>query len=208
MFSGLSTYCQRHPNCTALPSTPEQFDELVPNGGCLTPCDSMLACGLHKCPRKCHPVGDHSKQKCEALCSMCCSRGHVLEYKCYQDKPQCPTCEDLQRQEEERRKHQQQLAFKEALQRQEEERRKHQQQLAFKEALQRREEERRKHEQQLAFKEAQRKPQYELERGKAEAEILEQRRQLDEFNNRQQRKFSLQTSLSQIHFSFLRRICS
>ncbi|CAK9210253.1 unnamed protein product [Sphagnum troendelagicum] len=155
VFPGLPTYCQRHPNCTALPSTPEQFDELVPNGGCLTPCDSMLACGLHKCPRKCHPVGDHSKQKCEALCSMCCSRGHVLEYKCYQDNPQCQTCEDLQRQEEERRKH----------------------------------------EQQLAFKEAQRQAQYELERAKAEAEILEQRRQLDEFNNRQEREFSLQTLL-------------
>jgi hypothetical protein len=86
---------------------------------------------------------------------MSCSRGHVLEYKCYQDKPQCQTCEDLQRQEEERRKH----------------------------------------EQQLAFEEAQRKAQYELERAKAEAEILEQPRQLDEFKNRQECEFSLQTLL-------------
>lgn len=50
---GLPVVCETHGTRADL-SSPEAFDEYVPDGGCRVACGATLACdGGHPCPRRC-----------------------------------------------------------------------------------------------------------------------------------------------------------
>ncbi|EFI27390.1 CbxX/CfqX family protein [Coprinopsis cinerea okayama7 len=94
--SGLPVYCPRHPDRKQVLETPEQFDEKVPDGGCVEPCSAMLNCNIHKCPSKCHHLSDHSKIKCDMMVPLQCPRGHKLARKCFDTLvPDCKSCKRL-----------------------------------------------------------------------------------------------------------------
>ena len=56
----------------------------------------MLNCNIHKCPKKCHNLADHSKMKCTVLVPLQCPRGHDLARECHETStPDCKTCKRL-----------------------------------------------------------------------------------------------------------------
>src|SRR6266498_3526583 len=59
---------------------------------------SMLSCGLHLCPLKCHQQDDHSKTECSQKVSDKCPSGHSLVFNCSKGPPKdCSKCERAQR---------------------------------------------------------------------------------------------------------------
>ena len=55
---------------------------------------TILSCGLHTCPSKCHQLHDHSKIKCEFIMDSKCLDGHRNTYKCHeQPRLTCSQCE-------------------------------------------------------------------------------------------------------------------
>ena len=99
LYDGLPVVCDRHPNRRSLLKTPEDFDRDCPDGGCSLPwyeislymistspyesfSGTMLTCGQHACPSKCHQLADHSKMQCGKVTSKKCPNGHVQQWKC------------------------------------------------------------------------------------------------------------------------------
>ena len=75
--------CENHPPNTALLSTPKEFGEKCPNGGCTEICGQKLGCG-HQCEEICHHV-DHTKMVCRVLVEELCNRGrHVQRFDCHE----------------------------------------------------------------------------------------------------------------------------
>ncbi|KAI0067131.1 P-loop containing nucleoside triphosphate hydrolase protein [Artomyces pyxidatus] len=106
IYDGFPVKCERHPDRTANLKKPADFDEESPDGGCKMPCNSMLNCGLHTCPSKCHQLYDHSKMECEHIMSANCSQGlHRQSWKCHKKQPlTCPKCEKEVKAAEKRQK--------------------------------------------------------------------------------------------------------
>ena len=120
--------CQSHQTLQIV-KTPDDFAQMVPEGGCSERCTLMLECG-HQCPKKCHGHIKHvhslvkCKEQVEDICSnghtqlrMCsstvkcskamkwfCPRGHAMVGTCRYGRPKiCGTCEALDQFEEEAR---------------------------------------------------------------------------------------------------------
>lgn len=73
--------CENHPHNTALLSTPADFGDKCPNGGCREICGEKLRCG-HQCGELCHHV-DHGDMICHVLVEELCNRGrHVQRFEC------------------------------------------------------------------------------------------------------------------------------
>lgn len=54
--NGLPVQCETHKTTQADLSSPEEFDEHAPDGGCRVFCGAKLPCdGDHPCPRRCAP---------------------------------------------------------------------------------------------------------------------------------------------------------
>jgi replication-associated recombination protein RarA len=109
LYTGLPTVCQNHPTNTNILKVPQDFANLVSNGGCDLPCENMMKCGVHKCDKKCHP-GTQLHENCQQQVAYYCNSGHLLHRKC-SDKPRtiCSTCEKLAKQELERKKREEKL---------------------------------------------------------------------------------------------------
>ena len=60
---GLPAICSTHKTCVDL-STPEAFDQNVPDGGCRVMCRAQLPCRVrgHLCPRRCKQRGKACRQ--------------------------------------------------------------------------------------------------------------------------------------------------
>ncbi|KAF9021144.1 P-loop containing nucleoside triphosphate hydrolase protein [Hymenopellis radicata] len=94
IYNGLPVECQQHPDRKALICHEGDFDQLCPDGGCSEHCGTILSCGIHKCPSKCHQLYDHSKMRCEAIIPHQCLKGHNLSRKCSnQPIPGCKKCD-------------------------------------------------------------------------------------------------------------------
>ena len=111
LYDGLPVVCDRHPNQRSLLKTPEDFERDCPDGGCSIPwyeisfymistslyesfSGTMLACGQHACPSKCHKLADHSKMQCDKPTSTKCPNGHVQQWKCSKGPPSsCGKCD-------------------------------------------------------------------------------------------------------------------
>lgn len=93
LFDGFPTVCTNH-QTAALLSTEKDFTvKIGPDGGCLEPCLQILPC-LHKCPRSCHPYGNHATWNCEVKVEHTCEVGHKSNVACYSLKTRvvCSTC--------------------------------------------------------------------------------------------------------------------
>ncbi|KAJ8468551.1 hypothetical protein ONZ45_g17203 [Pleurotus djamor] len=106
VYEGLPVQCERHPSRTATLKNAKDFQDLCPDGGCPEACGTMLNCGVHSCPSKCHQIVDHSKMECTQTASSICPKGHRRAYKCSQGPPaSCKKCDqDAKRQQEKDRR--------------------------------------------------------------------------------------------------------
>ncbi|KZP13920.1 P-loop containing nucleoside triphosphate hydrolase protein [Athelia psychrophila] len=94
IYDGFPVRCERHMDRTALLSKPTDFDAECPDGGCKEACGTMLNCGVHLCPSKCHQLYDHSKMACEHIMPSKCPNGHDTSWKCHKPPPAtCAKCE-------------------------------------------------------------------------------------------------------------------
>jgi len=111
LYDGLPVVCGRHPNQRSLLKTPEDFDKDCPDGGCSLPwyeiscylistslhesfSGTMLTCGQHACPSKCHQLADHSKMQCNKITDKKCPNGHIQQWKCSKGSSNsCGKCE-------------------------------------------------------------------------------------------------------------------
>jgi hypothetical protein len=111
LYDGLPVVCDRHPNRRSLLKTPDDFDRDCPDGGCSLPwyeilcylistiihetfSGTMLTCGQHACPSKCHQLTDHSKMQCDKITDKKCPNGHVQQWKCSKGSSNsCGKCE-------------------------------------------------------------------------------------------------------------------
>lgn len=94
VYDGLPVKCERHPKRTAILRETVDFEIECPDGGCKEPCGSILNCGLHSCPQKCHQLYDHSKVHCEYILHDICSKGHKKSWPCHKTPSQsCVKCD-------------------------------------------------------------------------------------------------------------------
>ncbi|KAJ6497671.1 P-loop containing nucleoside triphosphate hydrolase protein [Mycena sanguinolenta] len=82
VYDGLPIRCEKHPSRHELVKSEAEFAQKCPDGGCDQPCGAMLSCNLHKCPRSCHQIDDHSKVHCIELITLRCPRGHDNTKQC------------------------------------------------------------------------------------------------------------------------------
>ncbi|KAJ3782150.1 P-loop containing nucleoside triphosphate hydrolase protein [Lentinula aff. detonsa] len=93
IYAGLPIKCERHPDRMSVIQNAIDFDTETPDGGCVEDCGSMLNCGLHKCPSRCHQLADHSKMACEAIAHSKCLKNHNQQYRCSEGRPlACKKC--------------------------------------------------------------------------------------------------------------------
>lgn len=122
IYDGFPTKCERHPTRTSILKRPVDFEEHCPDGGCTERwcvfrssirvvmlntlySTSMLNCGIHQCPSKCHQLYDHSKMECAFLMDLTCANGHRRTYTCHQGPPvKCVKCEKAAEAAEEQRR--------------------------------------------------------------------------------------------------------
>eukprot|EP00915_Cephaloidophora_sp_WS-2016_P005735 GHVH01007606.1.p1 GENE.GHVH01007606.1~~GHVH01007606.1.p1 ORF type:complete len:1799 (-),score=214.83 GHVH01007606.1:52-4785(-) len=92
VFEGLPVVCNNHKR-PQLVKFPEDFDSMVPNGGCNLLCGSKLKCG-HSCPLRCHNVS-HDVVKCLYRYGAVCRKGHYFEVECSElpEMTFCKVCE-------------------------------------------------------------------------------------------------------------------
>ncbi|KAJ6576427.1 P-loop containing nucleoside triphosphate hydrolase protein [Mycena vulgaris] len=95
VYDGLPVKCERHPDRTVVLKAPIDFDNECPDGGCKQPCGTILNCGVHPCPSKCHQISDHSKMECLHIMQSKCPKGHLQSWKCHKGTP--PTCDKCDR---------------------------------------------------------------------------------------------------------------
>jgi hypothetical protein len=97
--------CATHGTLSSLTS-PDSFQEMVPDGGCEEACSYPLPCG-HACPKKCHPTNpEHKGITCKQQNRTLCPNGHPVVRICSQQGSFCTTCQklaDLKAKEEKRR---------------------------------------------------------------------------------------------------------
>jgi hypothetical protein len=104
IYDGFPVKCERHPDRIDLLRSPDNFDR-CPDGGCSEPCNTMLRCGVHKCPQRCHQLYDHSKMKCMQIMDSKCVVGHVQTWECHANKPRtCRSCEKKKLAEEKKQR--------------------------------------------------------------------------------------------------------
>ena len=94
IYDGFPVQCERHTDRRALLRESIDFETECPDGGCKEPCGTMLSCGNHLCPQRCHQLHDHSKMACEHILNAACPKGHIRQWKCHAAAPvACPMCE-------------------------------------------------------------------------------------------------------------------
>ena len=111
VYDGFPVKCERHSDRTSVLREVADFDIDCPDGGCKEPwwviiyleiplhqfnfnSGTMLNCGIHMCPQRCHQLVDHSKVKCESVFKDKCPKGHVKTWKCHAKAPSlCDRCE-------------------------------------------------------------------------------------------------------------------
>ncbi|KAF3937521.1 hypothetical protein ABW19_dt0208308 [Dactylella cylindrospora] len=81
--------CSRHPNKKTLVSSPEDFEEQCPEGGCSEKCGLRLRCG-HVCDFKCHPKPLHDAALCRKRCERVRDCGHSCNRQCCDPCGNCP----------------------------------------------------------------------------------------------------------------------
>ncbi|KAH7890599.1 P-loop containing nucleoside triphosphate hydrolase protein [Phlebopus sp. FC_14] len=103
VYSGFPIKCERHPQRTLVLKNAAEFDDYAPDGGCTEPCGIRLKCGLHQCPKKCHPArtapnqGDvHLTMPCTYRLQDKCDAGlHTLSWECHKQRPStCSACQN------------------------------------------------------------------------------------------------------------------
>lgn len=99
---GIHARCERHPDRAMVLSTPKDFDEKCPDGGCNEPCNVKMNCSVHQCPRKCHRLADHSQMDCAHRVNITCDKGHKYTIACHEQKVRCKKC--LKEEEDHRRR--------------------------------------------------------------------------------------------------------
>ncbi|RDB20814.1 NFX1-type zinc finger-containing protein 1 [Hypsizygus marmoreus] len=113
VYEGMPVQCEQHNDRKAILSKPGDFEDHCPDGGCMEPCGTMLNCGVHPCPSKCHQLYDHSKMPCLQIVRSQCSNGHQQSWKCHQNKPStCAKCERAAKLAEEKRQKEYELQQK------------------------------------------------------------------------------------------------
>ncbi|KAF9238217.1 P-loop containing nucleoside triphosphate hydrolase protein [Melanogaster broomeanus] len=102
VYEGFPIKCERHPTRTVTIKEAGEFDNRSPDGGCTEPCGMLLPCGVHKCPKKCHPLRTAPNKPDVHLSTLCkhpfqekCPAGiHMMSWKCHQSKPAtCSQCD-------------------------------------------------------------------------------------------------------------------
>ncbi|MCJ1462518.1 hypothetical protein MMC07_001120 [Pseudocyphellaria aurata] len=98
VYDGFPVKCERHPDRKSILHEVADFDSDCPDGGCKEPWQviigTMLPCGIHKCPQRCHQLFDHSQVKCQSVLKNQCPKGHVKFWKCHEGGPlSCHRCE-------------------------------------------------------------------------------------------------------------------
>ncbi|KAJ7756425.1 P-loop containing nucleoside triphosphate hydrolase protein [Mycena maculata] len=105
VYDGLPVRCERHQDRTFVLKSPADFENECPDGGCKEPCGTILNCGLHPCPSKCHQLSDHSRMECSYIVqSKCPLKGHPQSWKCHRRAPAtCGKCDREAKLAEEKR---------------------------------------------------------------------------------------------------------
>ncbi|KFZ12367.1 hypothetical protein V502_07117, partial [Pseudogymnoascus sp. VKM F-4520 (FW-2644)] len=101
IYEGFPVKCEKHPDRTAILSSPEGFNIQCPDGGCNEPCGVLLKCGVHKCPSSCHQLFDHSRTRCMAALKQLCSKGHSQMWKCDQGTSAPVSCQKCEQERKE-----------------------------------------------------------------------------------------------------------
>ncbi|KAK8202413.1 P-loop containing nucleoside triphosphate hydrolase protein [Phyllosticta capitalensis] len=103
IYNGFPVKCEQHPDMKMVLKQKSDFAEHCPDGGCAEPCGTMLQCGVHECPQRCHQLSDHTKMECNKMMSDICVRKHKLTWRCHNGRPaSCKQC-DFEIQEKERK---------------------------------------------------------------------------------------------------------
>ena len=54
---------------------------------------TMISCGKHTCPQRCHQLSDHSKVQCKQIMQDVCPKGHNFTWECWKQSVLCSKCE-------------------------------------------------------------------------------------------------------------------
>ncbi|TID20283.1 P-loop containing nucleoside triphosphate hydrolase protein [Venturia nashicola] len=109
LYDGLPVQCQQHPDRKLVLRSAREFDVECPDGGCSEPCGTLLNCGLHTCPSKCHQLYDHSKMECLEPMECVCPKKHMSRRPCSKSTAACPICAEEDEQRERIRKRNERL---------------------------------------------------------------------------------------------------
>ena len=80
---------------------------------------TILNCGLHSCPQRCHQLSDHSKIHCKYILQEKCSKGHLRSWRCHEPQRGCNKCEAEARRKEKELQRAREMEKKRALDEQE-----------------------------------------------------------------------------------------
>lgn len=95
VYSGFPVKCEQHTDKTALLTEKEHFAQICPDGGCSEPCGTLLNCGTHTCPQRCHQLLDHSRMDCKVIIASTCPNNHKTTRRCHEKAAaHCRKCED------------------------------------------------------------------------------------------------------------------
>ena len=120
IYDGFPARCERHPTKIANLASPNDFGVLCPDGGCDAPCGTILSCGVHSCPSRCHQLYDHTKMLCAHIITDVCSDGHRLSWQCSKQRPAtCHTCESNRKRDEVRKQQEHERLVAEAIRKRE-----------------------------------------------------------------------------------------
>ena len=64
---------------------------------------TMLGCGKHTCPQRCHQLFDHSKVQCKQIIQEKCPQNHNMTWECWKQSVPCDKCETEARRREAQR---------------------------------------------------------------------------------------------------------
>ncbi|KAJ6619746.1 P-loop containing nucleoside triphosphate hydrolase protein [Mycena sp. CBHHK59/15] len=104
-YEGLPVKCERHPSHVSDLTRPSDFETECPDGGCQEPCGTLLNCGIHSCPSKCHRIVDHSRMPCKHIVKYKCNKGHDQARECYKNAGNaCKKCDNEAKQAKEKLK--------------------------------------------------------------------------------------------------------
>ncbi|KAH7309562.1 ATPase protein [Stachybotrys elegans] len=165
MQDGLIVRCEQHPESASMLQEPKDFDVKCPDGGCDKPCDAMLGCGRHRCPRRCHRLEDHSKTPCNQMVNMTCEKQHEYKVRCADKDIRCRQC--LKEEEDMRRRLQRDLEMEKARAARE---------SAYRQELEQIQDELAHHKRLMQIKQDEEAEQQDLVQKRAELESLKERR--------------------------------